>query len=182
MTARIQPTTIETAPDAARPMLQAIKQGMGMTPNLFATIAHSPEALAMLLSGMEGLGKGKLSAREVEVVNIYASELNGCGYCVSAHAGLGKRAGLTQPDIDAVRLGRGASPREDALIAFTRRVVRTGGAGVGTELVALREAGLSDGEVIEAIAHIALKAFTNAVALVANTDIDFPRQPHLPSL
>ena len=48
-------------------------------------------------------------------------------------------------------------------------------------ILALREAGVSDQEVIEALAHVALKAFTNAVALVAQTEIDFPKQPRLPS-
>jgi uncharacterized peroxidase-related enzyme len=182
MSARIQPVTIETAPEAARPMLQALKQAFGVTPNLFATIAHSPEALGMVLSSSDALGKASLSAREIEAINLYTSELNGCGYCVSAHAGLGKRIGLAQADIDALRLGRGATPREEALLSFVRRVVRTGGAGANTELAQLREAGVSDGEVVEALAHVALKQFTNAIALVAGTEIDFPKQPRLPSL
>jgi uncharacterized peroxidase-related enzyme len=177
---RIPPTTPETAPEATKPMLDALKKNLGMTPNLFATIGHSPEALGMLLSGMDGLSRGKLSPREVEAVNLYASELNGCGYCVSAHAGLGKRVGLAQADIDAVREGRGGTARESAILRLVQRVVRTGGGGAGTELAGAREAGLTDREVIEVLAHVALKSFTNAVALVAGTDIDFPKQPRLP--
>jgi alkylhydroperoxidase family enzyme len=79
------------------------------------------------------------------------------------------------------RDGHGQNAREDALLGLVRRVVRTGGAGTGTELAALREAGVSDREVVEVLAHVALKAFTNAVALVAQTEIDFPKQPRLPS-
>jgi uncharacterized peroxidase-related enzyme len=179
---RIQPTTIETAPEATRPMLEALKKNLGMTPNLFATIGHSPEALGMLLSAMETLGKGKLPGREVEQINLYASELNGCGYCVSAHGGLGRRVGLSPDDIDAARNGRGGSAREQAILALVRRVVHTGGVGAGRELSQAREAGLSDGEVVEVLAHVALKAFTNAIALVAQTEIDFPKQPRLPEL
>jgi len=181
-TARIAPPTVETAPEGSRPLFAALKKNLGTVPNLFATIGHSPEALASLLTAMETLGRGRLSAREVEAINLATSELNGCGYCVSAHAALGRRAGLSPDDIAAVRTGRGANAREQALLDLVRRVVRTGGAGAGTELAAAREAGLSDGEVVEALAHVALKAFTNAVALVAQTEIDFPRAPKLPSL
>lgn len=179
---RIQPTTIESAPEATRPMLEALKKNLGMTPNLFATIGHSPQALGMLLSAMDTLGKGNLSAREVEAINLHASELNGCGYCVSAHAGLGRRAGLSPDDIGAVRSGRGGNAREQAILDLVQRVVRTGGLGAGRELARSREAGLSDGEVVEVLAHVALKAFTNAVALVAQTEIDFPRAPGLPEV
>jgi uncharacterized peroxidase-related enzyme len=179
---RIQPTTIESAPEATRPMLEALKKNLGMTPNLFATIGHSPQALGMILSAMDTLGKGNLSAREVEAINLYASELNGCGYCVSAHAGLGRRAGLSPDDIGAARSGRGGNAREQAILDLVRRVVRTGGLGAGRELTRSREAGLSDGEVVEVLAHVALKAFTNAVALVAQTEIDFPKAPGLPEV
>jgi uncharacterized peroxidase-related enzyme len=180
--ARIQPTTKDNAPEATRPLLIALAKNLGMTPNLFATIGHSPEALAMLLSAMEQLGKGKLSAADVERINLYASELNGCAYCVSAHGGLGRRAGLSPDAIAEARRGQGSDARQQAIFDLVRRVVRTGGVGAGRELAGAREAGVSDGEVIEVLAHVALKAFTNAVALVAQTEIDFPKQPRLPEL
>ncbi len=107
-------------------------------------------------------------------------ELNGCGYCVSAHGTLGKLAGMSPDDIEAARTGRGANAREQAILALIRRVVRTGGAGAGTDLARAREAGLSEAEVMEVLAHMALKTFTNAVSLVAQVDIDFPKQPRLP--
>jgi uncharacterized peroxidase-related enzyme len=177
---RMQPTTIDTAPEATKPLLAALRENLGMTPNLFATIGHSPAALGMILTAMDTLGKGALPAREIEQVNLFTSELNGCGYCVSAHAGLGRRVGLTPDDITAARAGRGANAREQASLDLVRRVVRTGGVGAGLELKTAREAGLSDGEIVEVLAHVALKAFTNAVALVAQTEIDFPKQARLP--
>jgi uncharacterized peroxidase-related enzyme len=178
--ARIEPTTAETAPEATKPLLETLRRGLGMTPNLFATIGHSPEALSALLGAMQALSRGRLAPREVEAVNLFASELNGCGYCVAAHAGLGRRAGLSADEVATARQGRGRDAREQALLDLVRRVVRTGGAGAGRELASARAAGLSDGEVVEALAHVALKAFTNAVALVAQTAIDFPKPPGLP--
>jgi uncharacterized peroxidase-related enzyme len=177
---RIAPVKVETAPEGSRVLLESLRKSLGMVPNLFATIGQSPEALGALLGATEALAKGRLSAQEVETVNLFTSELNGCGYCVSAHTALGKLSGLSGEQIDAVRTGRGSSPRVDAILALVRRVVRTGGIGAGTELARAREAGISDREVVEILAHIALKAFTNAVALVAQTDVDFPKPARLP--
>ena len=174
---RILPVTSD---HPARPMLDAVQQQLGVVPNLFATIAHSPESLAMLLTASQGLASGALTAREIELVNLYTSELNGCGYCISAHAALGKRAGITPDELDRARLGVAASAREQAILALVRRVVRTGGGGAGTELAGAREAGLGDREIVEVLAHVALKTFTNAVALVAQTEIDFPKPARLP--
>ncbi len=172
---RIHPVTETT------PLLDAIKAKLGVVPNLFATIAQSSESLGWLIGGVEALGKAGMSAREVELVNIYASEVNGCGYCISAHTMLGKKAGLTADEVDRARLGDAATPREKAILALVRRIVRTGGGGAGAELAQLREAGVTDRDVIEVLAHVAMKTFTNAVALLAQTEIDFPKAPRLPT-
>jgi uncharacterized peroxidase-related enzyme len=178
---RIPTIQTTTPPEKVRPLFESLKQKLGSVPNLFATIGQSPEALRALLEATDTLSRGALSPREVELVNLLTSELNGCGYCVSAHGALGKLAGLSPDEIDAARSGRGADAREQAMLALVRRVVRTGGAGAGTDLARAREAGLSDGEVIEVLAHVALKTFTNAVAILAQTEIDFPKQSRLPA-
>jgi uncharacterized peroxidase-related enzyme len=173
--ARIRPTTLDDAPLASRPLLEQLKSSFGKVPQLFATIAHSPASLSSLLGSMQALGGGELSATEIEAINLHASELNGCGYCVAAHGALGKRAGLDADAIAAARTGTASDARTRAILALVRRVVRTGGMGAGTELAKARAAGLSDGAIVEVLAHVALKSFTNAVAIVAQTEIDFPR-------
>ena len=177
---RIPPVQIATASEKVRPLLEGLRKKLGTVPNLFATIGQSPEALQALLGATDALANGRLSAREVEMVNLFTSELNGCAYCISAHGALGKLAGLSPDDIEAARAGRGSSAREQAILALVRKVVRTGGSGAGTELARAREANLSDGEVMEVLGHVALKTFTNAVGILAQTDIDFPKQPRLP--
>ena len=178
---RIQPTTLETAPEASRPILVTLKKELGLVPNLYATIGNSPQALAMLLGASDILAKGELSAREIEMVNTFTSELNGCAYCVSAHAMMARKAGLSQDEIDELRDGRGRTPREQALLNLVRRVVRTGGAMTGTDLARVREAEFSDGAIVEVLAHVGLKTFTTAVAALAQTEIDLPRQSRLPA-
>jgi len=177
---RIAPIQLPAASEKLRPLLEGLKRKLGMVPNLFATIGQSPEALQALLGATEALAHGALSGREIEQVNLLTSELNGCAYCVSAHGALGKLNGLSPDQIEAARAGRAANAREQAIFGLVRRVVRSGGSGAGTDLARAREAGLSDGDVIEVLAHVALKTFTNAAGILAQTDIDFPKQPRLP--
>ncbi|QQR90179.1 MAG: hypothetical protein IPJ88_18915 [Myxococcales bacterium] len=47
---------------------------------------------------------------------------------MSAHSALGGRVGLKPEEVIAARDGVGSTERENALLAFARRVVRTGGA------------------------------------------------------
>ncbi len=181
MSARIAPVTGTTAPEESRPVLEGLKKAIGMVPNLYATVAHSPAALKGYLAFWEALGGGKLSKREAELLALHVSELNGCSYCLSAHTALAARAGASPEDAAAAREGQSQSRREKALFALARRIVRTGGARAGRELAEAREAGLTDGEIVEVIAHVAARVFTNATAILAETEIDFPKAPRLPA-
>lgn len=126
------------------------------------------------------LAKSTLSPREQEQITLFVSDLNGCGYCLSAHTALAARTDLSQESILDARRGVGGSKREQAILDFVRRVVRTGGSGSQAELARAKEAGVSNGEIIDIIAFISGKHFTNAVAIVAGTEIDFPKAPILP--
>jgi hypothetical protein len=56
------PTTIESAPAASRPLLEAVKKQLGIVPNLFRLVSNSPAALEGYLGMSGALGKGALSA------------------------------------------------------------------------------------------------------------------------
>lgn len=79
------PATIEAAPAASQPLLQAVKKQLGMAPNLFRLVANSPAALEGYLSLSGALGKGELPAPTRERVALAIAEINGCDYCLSAH-------------------------------------------------------------------------------------------------
>jgi hypothetical protein len=54
------PATIEAAPAASQPLLQAVKKQIGIAPNLFRLVANSPIALEGYVSLFGALGKGDL--------------------------------------------------------------------------------------------------------------------------
>lgn len=122
-----------------------------------------------------------LSRREIELISLHVAELNGCSYCLSAHSVVARGAGLEAQEIESARDGRGANGREDAILAFVRRVVRTGGARAGGELEALERAGITHAQLIDILAAVALNTFRTAANIVAQTEIDFPPAPRLPS-
>lgn len=153
----------------ARPVLDAVRAKLGMVPNIIRTLAHSPAALQGYLGLNEALAGGRLSAAERETVALAVGQANACGYCLSAHTLMAKGAGLTPADVIAARQGEG-SP----LATFARRVTLSRGALDAHDVEDARAMGLSDAQIIEVIAHVALNTLTNYVNHIAATEIDFP--------
>ena len=61
---------------------------------------------------------------------------------------------------------------------FREHVLDTKGQISEAEVTDVRNAGLSDGEIAEVIAHVALNVFTNYFNIAADVDIDFPKVSH----
>ena len=98
--------------------LNQVKASLGMVPNLFATLAHSPVALDGYLSLSKTLSRGRLSARQREIVALTVAQENECRYCLSAHTALANAAGITEAEALKARAGDGEDPLERALASF----------------------------------------------------------------
>jgi uncharacterized peroxidase-related enzyme len=169
------PATIDGAPAATQPMLQAVKKQLGSVPNMFRMIASSPAALEGYLGLMTGLGKGKLALQTRERIALAIAEINGCSYCASAHAYLGKNlAKLDDAEIAANRRGTSSDAKADAAVRFAAKVSRERGHVSEADVLAVKAAGYDDGQVIEIVMHVALNTWTNLINEVARTEIDFP--------
>jgi len=135
----------------------------------------SPAALEGYLGLSGALGKGSLDARTRERIALAVAEFNGCGYCTSAHAFIGKNmAGLTDAEIAANRNGGSTDDRAAAAVRFAVKVVEARGQVSDADVASIRLAGYSDAEVVEIVLHVALNTLTNYVNQVAETTIDFP--------
>ena len=100
------PPSIDEAPAASRPKLEQVKQMLGTVPNLFRMVANSPAALDGYLGMFGALSGGKLPAATHERIALAVAEANGCDYCLSAHAWLGKNvAKLDDAEMAANRRG-----------------------------------------------------------------------------
>lgn len=167
--------TIEAAPEAAQPLLQAVKKQLGSVPNLFRVVANSPAALEGYLGLNGALGHGLLDAKTRERIALAVAEVNGCGYCLAAHSYIGKNiAKLDDGEITANRGGTSNDPKAAAAVAFAVETVQARGHVSPAALAAVKDAGFSDGQIIEIVLHVALNTLTNYVNEVAGTEIDFP--------
>ena len=169
------PASILASPAAAQRMLAAVGEQLGSVPNLFRLAANSPAALEGYLGMMGALAKGALPAATRERIALAVAEINGCNYCLAAHAYLGKNlAKLSDTEIAANRGGTSTDAKADAAVRFAALVTRARGHVGADALQAVRDAGYSDAQVIEIVQHVALNTWTNYLNEVAGTEIDFP--------
>ena len=115
------PATIEAAPEASRPLLEAVKKQLGSVPNLFRLVSNSPAGLEGYLSLNGALAKGALDAKTRERIALAVAEINGCGYCLAAHSYLGKHvAKLDDGEIAANRAGGSHDAKAEVAVAFVK--------------------------------------------------------------
>jgi uncharacterized peroxidase-related enzyme len=172
---RIRIPTPDQTPAATLPLLAAVSKRLGMVPNLMKVAGNSPAALGGYLGLGDALAAGALGAKTGERIALAIAEINGCGYCLAAHSFVGKHvAELDDAEIAANRSGASSDPKADAAVRFATSVALERGHVSDATLRAVKEAGYSDGEVMEIVAHVALNTLTNYVNEVAQTDIDFP--------
>ena len=148
---------------------------LGRVPNLYAALANGPAALAGYLAMRDHLTHGALRARLREQLALLVAQENHCTYCVSAHTMRGRKLGLTDEELARTReASDDGDPHADAVLHLAREIIRTGGRVEDTVLAAVREAGVTDAELAEIVAHIALNTLSNYFNHLAQPDLDFP--------
>jgi uncharacterized peroxidase-related enzyme len=171
---RIQPIDREHAPADVASLLDGVEQLLGGVPNLFATVAQSPAGLRSLVSQINALGAGTLDGRTRELVALSVAGANHCDYCASAHTALGQMAKVPPAELAQALQSESPDRRVNAALRFVKRVLESRGQVSDVDLLAVKAAGWTDGQVVELVAHVALNVFTNYLNGVAQTEIDFP--------
>lgn len=171
---RIPALTTTTAPEQSQPMLKAVQAKIGMVPNLFKTLAHSPAALQFYLGGTEALSAGVLPPALREQLALVTAGANACDYCASAHTLMGKGAGLSAAEMGKNLRGTSEDTKTKAALDFASAIVDSRGQVDDAQVAAVRAAGYSDAEIVEIVAHVAVNIFTNYFNHIAGTVIDFP--------
>jgi uncharacterized peroxidase-related enzyme len=172
---RIHAVDPATASGKTKQLLDAVQASLGMTPNMVKTMAASPEVLEGYLSLSAALAGGRLPVALREQIAIAVAEANGCSYCLSAHSFLANKVGkLSEQVIADTRSFRSDDPKVDAVLKFARDVNERRGEVSYADIQRLREVGLTDGDVAEVLAHVALNVFTNYFNKATAVEIDFP--------
>ncbi len=159
----------------SRTLLDSVEKKLGLVPNLLKSLAHSPAALSGYINFSGALAQGELSLELSEQIALTVAGLNECDYCASAHTYLGKDAGVQEAELTCNLRGQSTDPKTQTALRFARNIVESRGKVEDADLLAVRDAGFSEAEIVEIIAHAGLNTFTNFFNSVAETDIDFPR-------
>lgn len=156
-------------------ILESVKQAIGMTPNIYKLMGHSPNVLAGFLGFTEALAKGSLSAQDREQIALVVAGFNQCQYCASAHTLLAQKAGVPVEETRKNLKGQSDSPRTLSLAQFALKVLQSKGFVSEEDFASIKDAGFNDEQVVEIIANICTNIFTNYFNHVAGTEIDFPK-------
>lgn len=171
---RITIPSLDDAPEASKPILDAVKQQLGSVPNMFRLIANSPNALTAYTSANGALAK-TLDLKTRERIALAVAQANGCEYCLSAHSYLATNLAKISPEeIALARKGVSTDAKANAAVQFARKMVEKRGHVEELDVNEVIRAGFTQAQVIEIVALVAENTFTNYLNEVAKTDIDFP--------
>lgn len=139
------------------------------------TMGNSPAVLEGYLNFSGALSHGKLSAKTGELIALAVSESNSCDYCVAAHTFIGGKLLKTDAQVlQDARKGNSADAKTEAILQLAKTLISKNGLVSDEDVNKAKTAGVSDAEIAETVAHVALNVLTNYFNNTANTQIDFP--------
>ena len=146
----------------------------GTVPNMFKAIGNSSAALESMWTSFGALGKGVLGAKLGEQIAVLVADINRCEYCLAAHTVLGQNAGVSAEDMAAAQAGNSSDPKVQTALNFAAKLVKERASISPPDIDAVRNAGFSDEEIAEMLAHVALNIFTNYTNVAFDVPVDFP--------
>jgi uncharacterized peroxidase-related enzyme len=177
MTAFPVPTRDQVSP-ANQAIFDQLKAKLGFVPNLYATMAHSENALASYLAFQSV--KSSLNAKARETINLVVSEVNACQYCLAAHTAIGQMVGFTSEQILDLRAGRAPfDAKLEALAKLVRDIATKRGHADRALVDAFFAAGWTKENLVDAIVVIGDKTVTNYLHATTLVPVDFPVAPAL---
>jgi uncharacterized peroxidase-related enzyme len=172
---RIKQLSFDEAQSWTKKLFKKVEEGFGMVPNMFKCMGNSDVALDGFLAFNAGINSGKLSKKNVKMIILLTSQLNGCEYCVSAHTKMALDAGLlSEEECQNARKAIGPDEKTTKMLEFAKVVKLNNGLVSDDEIQAVRNAGFDDQEIVEIIGSIALINFANYVSNVGQPELDFP--------
>jgi len=174
--------TLEEVNTNSKEILNGVKAKIGMVPNLYAAMGVSDKLLGGFLSFTETLKGGQLSGKEYEVVALATSQVNSCGYCLSAHTAIGKMNGFTEQDTLDIRNQSIADPKLNALAVLATQLANNKGIAQDSAVNNFLDAGYNQAAFAEVIGIVSLTIITNSVFHNGGFEIDFPKAQNIEAL
>ena len=155
--------------------LKAVREGMGMVPNMYGGMVNLP---AMLDTYSHGYSKFRaetgLSPIEQEVVFLTISRFHECHYCVAAHSFVADMMSKVPAEVtNAIRNDQPiADPKLQALRAFANVMVESRGNPTPEEAKTFLVAGYAETHILAIILAISVKVISNYSNHLLHTEVD----------
>ncbi len=154
-----------------------LREERGKVSNILKVHSLNPGALQRHLDLYMHLlfGRSGLSRAERESIAVAVSGANRCDYCVNHHAEALRRYVKDEAQIDAIARGvegseAGLDARVRAVTDYARRLTTAPGDVTEADVAALRSAGLTDEDILDANLVVAYFNFVNRIALGLGVD------------
>jgi AhpD family alkylhydroperoxidase len=167
------PTNDQLSPESQQ-LLEVFIKRLGKIPNLYATIGYSSGALKGMLGFEESLNHSVFSAKEKEGIHLVVSQVNGCEYCLAAHSMLAAKRGYKPEEILNLRRGLAIDTRLQTALQLAKAIAENKGAVEDKFKDAFFEAGYNEAALMELIALVTIRTFTNYVYVLTKIPIDYP--------
>lgn len=166
--------TLDSAPEASRPVLAQTQKALGFVPNLYAVLAESPAALNAYAQIGQTLDQhAALSAVERNIAAIAMSRENSCAYCVAAHSTLAKMAKASEQAIAAARAGTTIDDRRlEGVRRTAAALVQARGLLDEAQVRAFYAAGFERQHLLDLVTVAALKTLSNYTNHLTCTALD----------
>ncbi|MEU0546841.1 carboxymuconolactone decarboxylase family protein [Micromonospora sp. NPDC005979] len=171
--------TAETAPPAAHPTIEGVRDRFGFLPAPVALMAESPQLLAGFLAANAGFEQTDLPPLEREVVVLAVATANECHITVALHTGTLTRLGASAELIAAMRANTALpEPRLEALRQFTLAVLKHRGAVPDEELEAFLAAGYQPRQALDVVLGVGAYTMSTFANRLTRAPLDPPLAAH----
>jgi len=161
-----------TAPDGSVPVLKGALATGGQLPNFLGVLAGSPAALRAYARFRSELRQGKLDLATSERIALAVAEHYKSQPGIAMHSRMGRAAGLTLDEVSLAREFDSRDERQALLLRYLKTLVVDGERPPMHLHEEAREAGWSDEQLLEAIAHVALETFTATINVAGDVPVD----------
>jgi alkylhydroperoxidase family enzyme len=161
-----------TAPQGSVPVLRGALASGGQLPNFLGVLAGSPAALRAYARFRSELRHGKLTLPTLERISLAVADHYQSAPGIAMHSRAARNVGLSLDEVALARDFNSKDPRQAALLRYLQSLIEERGRTPMHLHEEAREAGWDDEEILEAIAAVALEAFTAMVNVAGEVPVD----------
>jgi alkylhydroperoxidase family enzyme len=161
-----------TAPERSVPILKGALAGGGQLPNIVGVLAGSAATLRAYARFRSELRHGALGWATQQRIALAVAEQQQSHYALATLQRTAREAGLGLDEIALAREFDSRDEHEAVLLRYLKALLESDGPPPLHVHEEAREAGWSDEQILEAVAHVALAGFANLITRAGDVPVD----------